>query len=89
MKNKTLENEKDLERELQIKLLEHKPRTLEYQWNVDFANGPIVGYPKNFKSNEDIITKSKWHGFQILRLNCNKFNESSITPFYFPVLIKG
>ena len=59
MKNKTLENEKDLERELQIKLLEHKPRTLEYQRNVNFANGPIVGYPKNFKSNENIIIKSK------------------------------
>ena len=55
MKNKTLENEKDLERELQIKLLEHKPRTLEYQQNVDFANGAVVGYPKNFKSNKDII----------------------------------
>ena len=59
MKNKTLENEKDLERELHIKLLEHKSRTLEYQQNVNFANGPIVGYPKNFKSNEDIIAKSK------------------------------
>ena len=48
-----------MRKELQIKLLEHKPRTLEYQQNVNFANGPIVGYPKNFKSNEDIITKSK------------------------------
>ena len=44
-KNKTLQNEKDFERELQIKLLEHKPRTLEYRQNVNFANGPVVGYP--------------------------------------------
>ena len=83
MKNKTLENEKDLERDKTI-----KPRTLEYQQNVNFANGPIVGYPKNFKSNEDIIPKSKWHGFQIIRINRKKFGGSGITPSYFSALLK-
>ena len=48
----------------------NKPRTSDYrwtelQWNVDFVNGPTVGWPWHFKSNEDIITKSKWHESQI------------------------
>ena len=53
------------------------PRTSDYrwtelQWNVDFVKGHTVGYPWHFKSNEDIITKFKWHGLQIIRINRKK-----------------
>ena len=47
-------------------------RWTELQWNVDFVNGHTVGYPWHFKSNEDIITKLKWHGLQIIRVNRKK-----------------
>ena len=47
-------------------------RWTELQWNVDFVKGHTVGYPWHFKSNEDIITKFKWHGLQIIRINRKK-----------------
>ena len=43
-------------------------RWTELRWKVDFVNGHTVGYPWHFKSNEDIITKFKWHKFQIIRV---------------------
>jgi hypothetical protein len=35
--------------------------------NVDFVNRPTVGYPWHLKSSKDIITKFKWHEYQINR----------------------
>ena len=50
--------------------------------------GPYVDYPYHFKSNEDIITKFKWHELQIITINKKKFDGSGITPSYFPTLMK-
>ena len=61
-------------------------RWTELQWNVDFVKGHTVGYPWHFKSNEDIITKFKWHELQIIRINREKIGGSGITPSYFPAL---
>ena len=57
-------------------------RWTELQWNVDFFNGPTVSYPWHFKSNEDIITKFKCHGLQIIRINRKKSGWSGITYFF-------
>ena len=37
-------------------------------------------------SKEDIITKIEWHGFQMIRINREKFSGSGTTS-YFPALI--
>ena len=51
------------------------------------SKGLPVGYPWHFKTNKDIITKFKWHTFQIIKINRKKFGESGITPSYFPTLM--
>ena len=44
--------------------LSQGPWTSDYRWtekqrNVNFVDGPIIGYPWYFKSDEDIINKFK------------------------------
>ena len=43
---------------------------------------------QNFEDNEDIITKSKLHGLQIITINRKKFDGSGINTFYIPVVMK-
>ena len=52
-----------------------------------FSKISLARMPWHFKSNEDIITKFKWHGFQIIRINRKKFGGSGTTPSYFPALM--
>ena len=47
----------------------------------------IVKYDLGISSNEDIITKFKWHGFQIIKINRKKFGGIGITPSYYPALM--
>ena len=53
----------------------------------DFTKYHCEGWPWHFKNNEDIITKFKWHKFQITRINRKKFDGSGTTPSYFPALM--
>ena len=53
----------------------------------DFPKYHCEGWPWHFKSNKDIITKFKWHGFQVIRINRKKFGGHGTAPSSFPTLM--